>query len=134
MPLMAYTGELGNLVIEVEQIEVTSNEPRPDEKWRLTDAAGHEHYWRDGYPTLTVVVDETYWCEDCADDHTDTHLECPLCGETITPGLVGPSGFREFAPGRMSATLDGEPITVERAMELIHTYRELYRKAAGGDR
>lgn len=115
--------------METEVVEVTSYSPRPDEAWRYTDQRGHEHYWRDGYPTLREIVEsvETYWCADCHDEHTDTrsHLECPLCGEEIIPGKVGPSPFREFAPGRTSYRLNGAPISEER-------YRQIIEAARGG--
>jgi hypothetical protein len=112
-------GDFGELVTETEAIEVASSLPRPDRSWRYTDRESHEHYWQDGYPTLTRVVDETYWCADCGDEHTESHLECPLCGEHIEPGTVGPSTFREFMPGRTSYWLNGEPITPERAREIL---------------
>jgi hypothetical protein len=109
----------GVLRAETERIEVTSNLPRPDQKWRYTDEQGHEHSWQDGYPTLRTVVDDVYWCEGCQDEHEETHLECSLCGETIEPGMVGPSPFREFIPGRTSYYLDDEPISEERFRELM---------------
>jgi hypothetical protein len=113
-------GDFGELVIETEQIEITSNLPRPDHSWRYTDEQGHGHYWADdSYPTLRRVNDRTYWCGDCCDDHTDSHWECPLCGETIEPGLTGPSGFREFMSGRTSYLLNGEPISKERAEQIM---------------
>jgi hypothetical protein len=122
----------GELTFETERIEVTSNLPRPAKSWRYTDAAGHEHYWQDGYPTLVTVVDsvvEPYWCEDCQEHHDEGdegawHLECPQCHEEIRPGLTGPSLFREFAPGRTSWWLDGQPIDEA-------TARRLYDEARG---
>lgn len=114
---------LGDLRFEREVIEVTSSLPSADEGWRFSDAAGHEHYYRDGYPTLVAVVDDRYWCDDCGDEHIDSHWECPQCGERITPGLVGPDCFRRFAPGRAKWTLDGQPISEERAQEIIEARR-----------
>jgi hypothetical protein len=118
------TGEFGELRIDVEQIDVTSCGRRVDETWRYTDQAGHEHYWRDGYPTLVEIVDERYWCDDCEDEHTETHLECPLCGESIVPGTRSAGTYREFRPGRKSITLNGEPISEERANEIIQAVRD----------
>lgn len=112
----------GELRIEVEEVEVTSNLPRPDRNWRYTDQQGHEHYWADGedpYPTLRTVIDRLYWCGDCEDDHEESHDECAICGETIKPGTVGPSGWREFIPGRRQAYLDGVPISGARAEEIM---------------
>lgn len=119
-------GNFSDLRIEVEQVEVTSNLPQPDKNWRYTDQQGHEHYYSveghvhsSRYPTLREVVDRSYWCGDCEDEHEDTHLECKVCGETIVPGMVEPSGFREFAPGRRQAYLNGVPISGERAEEIM---------------
>lgn len=117
MASMTMSGDFGELVMETEQIEVTSALPQPDHNWRFTDAQGHEHFWRDGYPTLVSVADETYWCPDCGDDHTDTHLECAICGEAIVPGTYFHAG-RQFVPGRTSYRLNGEPITKERYEEI----------------
>lgn len=113
----------GELRIETDQIEVTSNLPKPDRSWRYIDAQGHEHYWRDGWPTLVTVVEDTYWCADCNDEHDDTHFECPQCGEWISPGMVEGGMFREFMPGRTSYYLDGQPITKEQAEEIIAARR-----------
>jgi hypothetical protein len=117
------TGDFGELIIEVDRVEVTSNLPRPDPAWRYTDEHGHEHYWENGYPTLTRVNEEPYWCEDCNDEHTDSHFECPICGETVSPGSTGPSGFREFIPGLTSYRLNGQPISKERADEIVASLR-----------
>jgi hypothetical protein len=106
---------------ETDRIDVTSNRPRPDPNWTYTDQAGHEHHYDKaapivpgrvrGYPTLVMVEDETYWCEDCQDEHTDSHLECPICGEHITPGLVGPPLYREYIPGMTHYYLNDEEIS-----------------------
>jgi hypothetical protein len=124
MPTMTLNSPLGELTIETEMVDVTSNLPRPDKNWRFTDENGHEHYWQDNdWPTLVTVVDETYWCEDCGDDHQNTHLACAICGVTVEPGMVRPPGHREFVPGRKAYYLDGEPITEERANEIINAAR-----------
>ena len=123
MSEFTFTGDFGELVVEREMIDVTSNLPRPDPSWTYTDRQGHEHrYVKDqGWPTLVTVVDRVYWCEDCNDEHEDTHLACAICGEAISPGMVSPPPGREFIPGRMSATLNGEPISKERYEELMAT-------------
>jgi hypothetical protein len=112
-------GDFGDLSFETAAIEVTSGLPQANKSWRYTDRQGHEHYWRDnGYPTLVDVADETYWCNDCGEEHTDSHLECPLCGETIVPGTYIDT-FRRFVPGRTVYKLNGEPITKERYEEIV---------------
>lgn len=106
------------LRIETEPIEITSLGSQPDKNWRYTDKAGHRHHWEDGYPTLTTVVEPPYWCEDCHDEHQDSHFECSLCGERIAPGVTC-NPWREFTVGRVNYYLDDEPITKERAEEIM---------------
>jgi hypothetical protein len=117
------SGSFGELRVERDMIEVTSNLPRTDKGWRYTDRQGHEHYWQDGYPTLRTVLDEPYWCDDCHDEHQDSHLECPLCSEVIQPGMLSPPPFREFVPGLTSYYLNDEPISEERAREIMGEMR-----------
>lgn len=92
-----------------------------DRNWTYTDTAGHRHHCDyhapDHYPTLRVVVDRTYWCEDCHDEHEDSHLECRQCGETIRPGHTGPGTI--CVPGLQGFTLNGYPVTKEQAAGLV---------------
>lgn len=124
MSTSIFTGDFGELRVETEMIDVTSGLPRPDENWTYTDQHGHEHRYDDGYPTLIQVVDETYWCPDCNDEHEKTHLECRECGEHINPGLRGPSMFREFIPGPRSYYLNDEPISEQRFREIAAQYEQ----------
>lgn len=122
------TGDLGELTFETEMFELPDG-PKPDKNWRYIDHNGHEHRYSEvegvpRYPTLKTVEDEPYWCADCDEEHVDAHLECAICDEVIEPGTVGPSGFREFAPGGKSAFLNGEPISGELAEEILTAYRE----------
>lgn len=123
MSEFTFTGDFGELHMEREMIDVTSNGPRPDPNWAYTDEQGHEHRYvkGQGWPTLVTVVDDVYWCEDCNDEHEDTHLACTICGEEISPGMLPPSLYRKFIPGRTSAWLNGEPISKERYEELVAT-------------
>lgn len=116
------TGE-GRLEIRCEIIIATSL-VAPRKSWRFTDAAGHVHRWREGpdaYPTLTPVGDGLYWCEDCRDEHEDSHLECRWCGERITPEVTGP--VTEQIPGMLEYYLDGKAITPEHAGEILARLR-----------
>ena len=116
-------GDFGDLSAETEAIEVTSNLPRTMKSWRYTDQQGHEHYWRDnGYPTLKRVVDGREWDDDLEDWYEASHLECPLCGETIIPGTTIDT-FRRFAPGLTTYKLNGELITKERYEEILAARR-----------
>lgn len=114
-------GEFGELIVEREMIEVTSGWPKPDKSWTYTDQQGHEHRYDDGWPTLVTVVERTYWCDECNDEHQDTHLACAICGEEIAPGMKPPSLAREFIPGQIRATLNGEQISKEQYEEIIAT-------------
>ncbi|MFG6300509.1 hypothetical protein [Streptomyces rochei] len=119
--------EGGTLEFENDGEWVTSNLPEPDPQWRGADSNGHEHYAAQAdegpvtYPTLTQVAGEPYWCSDCQDEHVDTWLECPLCGEKVTPGTRSPrpkwisTGSRYY--------WNGEPISHERANEIIAEQR-----------
>jgi len=82
----------------------------PDEAWRFTDAAGHGHYYRGGYPTLKEVW-YLGWCGRCRDTHDEgeilDHYECAECGEDISPAVTwtGPSAVQ--LPGLRSYTRCG---------------------------
>lgn len=96
-----------------------------DGAWRFTDSHGHEHYCdydaADHYPTLREVYQEPFYCQDCGETHTDLvdHLECRLCGETVRPRTTGPG--TKYLRGPVSYYLDGQPISGERAAELLAT-------------
>lgn len=121
-----YTGPFGELRIEQEMTEVTAM-AEPDPNWRYTDRHGHEHAYVPGegdhYPTQVIVEDEPYWCEDCEEEHQFNHRECAICGEEITPGVRTPLG-PTYIPGMKQALLNDEPITVERAAEIIAEARQ----------
>lgn len=91
-----------------------------------TDSADQPAAPADTAATIASAMShyETYWCEDCFCEHTETHLECVICGEEIEPGTVAPSGFREFTPGPKSYYLNDEEITEERYREIITTRQE----------
>ena len=120
MARAAITGSHGELVIEREVIPVHYLSDI-DANWTFTDTAGHRHHCEyeaaEHYPTLVTVVDETYWCEDCEDEHELTHQACRLCGEKIRPGTTGPG--TKYITGVLTCTLDGEPISRERADQVI---------------
>jgi hypothetical protein len=98
-----------------------------DANWRFTDAVGHEHHCEYEaiyhWPTLREVVDNTSWCEDCEDNHEDTHFECRLCGEHITPGMTGPG--TKFIQGMTLYFIDNEPVTKTEAEEFVTQMRRL---------
>jgi hypothetical protein len=113
---------------EADKIDVTSRLPYPDERWTYTDRAGHEHRYDkqapgDYYPTLSWVIDETYYCPDCHDEHTEGHWECPQCGERITPGSAGPDRFRRYIPGLTHYYLNDEEITKDEYQRLAAEFR-----------
>lgn len=129
----------GTLEIHTAEVEVTSGLPYANPAWTYTDTHGHAHHYEDGYPTLTRVVDARYWVpepwewdeprpnwgegEGPGEWVEEDHLECPQCGEHITPGTTIDS-YRRFIRGPRSAYLNGEPISGERAEELLAILRE----------
>ncbi len=120
MPRSVLSGSAGELVIECEAIPVWYLSDI-DGGWRFTDAAGHLHHCEydaaDHYPTLTRVVEETYWCENCGDEHEASRLECRQCGEAIAPGTTGPGV--KYVSGITTFTLNGEPVSREEAQRVV---------------
>jgi hypothetical protein len=87
---------------EHETIDVSSISPRRDPNWRYTDRAGHEHDVRG--ELLVRVQDDPgdppfIFDSDGEEYNAPDHLECRLCGEHITPDIVGPSPFQECIMG-----------------------------------
>lgn len=89
---------------------VTSNLPQPDPHWRYTDTAGHEHRTvaaptaSGSWPTLLLLADDIYWCQECRDFHADGHWQCSQCSEVIEPGwVVDPTPAQ--VPGLTDTTL-----------------------------
>jgi hypothetical protein len=84
--------------IDTELIDVTSSSPTPNERWRFTDANGHEHHYDKGYPSLSLVIDESHWClgnegvyaHDPHEAVDRSHYQCRICGEVIEPTLDPP--------------------------------------------
>jgi len=117
------TGPTGELSYEVSMIDVTTSVPQPDKSWRFTDVNGHEHYWQDGYPTLSHVPDgERYWDDDDGEWYQPTRLACSVCGVGVTPRTTVDT-FRRMAPGLSYYTFNGEPITKERFEEIQEEWR-----------
>jgi hypothetical protein len=99
--------------------------PEPDPSWSLTDAAGHLHKpeVRDdrvrSYPTLATVVTDTYWCDDCRDEHDTTMQVCIGCGEVIHPGTRPARDIVVLGPVTVRAELLGGTWTeAERTLEV----------------
>lgn len=151
-------GVLGGVDVWVRHAEMFADPPErvefsgsdeADPAWRYRDQASHKHapetYTDAGgtdrvrsWPTLTQVVDETYWCEDCQEEHERSHMECPLCSETITPGrraaraVVIPSPM-QFRASLFSETFHPLANDVELTIE-TETYRgDVIRSEARSD-
>lgn len=106
--------------VEVEQITVdTMGGPSPDPDWHYTDHHGHPHLRiGDEWPTLRWVVDRTYFCEDCQDEHEEGHWECVRCHEHIAPGTVHRPAQRLYRPGPRTYYVNDEPVTEEHAKKV----------------
>jgi hypothetical protein len=101
--------------VQTEPIHVSTGLPQPNPTWTYTDHAGHPHAYgtKDTpYPTLTVGQGEPYWCDECDDEHVPTWLECPLCGERITPGTFIDT-TPTMIPGRTTYLIDGQSVSPE---------------------
>lgn len=96
------------VIATAERVPVWSNQPTRDDNWRFTDAAGHEHFYVDGYPAYPTVwiVDATFWCGDCEEEHEDGHYECSLCGEQVVPGTKPPSPYPTYIAGMTEITVE----------------------------
>lgn len=108
------------LEVDREMIEISTGLPQPSKTWKATDSQGHEHAYADGpdhYPTLRPEYRE-FWCPDCHEEHEESWLVCRICGEQVTPGTYVDT-TPQYLPGRTSYLLNGEPITKERAEELM---------------
>jgi hypothetical protein len=92
----------------------------PNETWRHTDKAGHEHIYDDRYspltgtcyPTLAVRTSHVD-CgdEDCGCEGYDIEwYVCPRCGETIYPSQCDKVMYQAGYP---SYAIDGMPVTAE---------------------
>lgn len=116
------------LQIETERIKVATELPQPDPRWAYTDHAGHHHAYGSGgpaterYPTLVLRESEPYWCPDCQDEHTDSWLECPLCGEMIAPGTYVDRSPR-YINGLTNYLIDGTPVSEEEGKALLEEIR-----------
>lgn len=111
-------GRMPTLETDTEVVEYrTLGGPEPDPDWTYTDKAGHQHHYTKDYPhwpTLKWILDRTYWCESCQDDHEEGHWACAICEEEIKPGEVNRAPRTISRPGRITYLVDGEPVTKER--------------------
>lgn len=93
------------LSVTQERLDISTNLPKPDPRWTLTDAAGHFHARsEDGeLPTLIRRMEHiACGCSDCAGEGYDiTHFHCRVCDEEITPGTIAGPHY-ETMPGVMS--------------------------------
>lgn len=114
----------------------TMGGPAPDPEWAYTDNEGHEHRAypestdKPTWPTLKRVVDETYWCETCRDEHEDTHYECAICGETIEPGIIHKGPEEKMIAGPPSFKINGMPVSRETWDKAVGMAREAEHEAA----
>lgn len=108
-----------------DSVDITSERATPNERWKFTDADGHEHYYDRGYPTLEYVVDVQHWCDGTEgfalhDPHMQVdrgHYECMECRVIIEP-LMDPPMTPKVAMGLVTVQAtgyrdDGWKVTVE---------------------
>jgi hypothetical protein len=112
---------IGRVHVWADQIEVTSDADRgPNPEWTGVDSHGHRHHAEERpggtirYPTLLRVRSrnpEPCGVDGCDEIHYPAWCLCPLCGETVHPGTLGPSPFREFIAGAAHAAVDDVEIS-----------------------
>lgn len=112
------------LTVEQEMIDLGPDTTGSyDKEWVFTDHNGHEHRYvesgSDHFPTLEWRESEPYYCEDCNDEHTDSWRVCAQCEEVIKPGWTAPTYMPITTPGPLHYLLDDQPITRDRANEII---------------
>jgi len=115
-----------------EMIETTTRS-KPDPYWVFVDKAGHEHRWivdepdhHYNLPSLVSVNSEPYWCDLCEDEHSDSHFECKICREIITPGMKA-NNTSEFVAGLKRYLINGQSVSPE-------TFKEELNKEIENDR
>jgi hypothetical protein len=123
----------GTVPIRVEQDSISVDwwGPERDPQWRHVDAAGHGHFYDDGYPTLHEVT-ETMGDPDDGDEwQAHVRWECPHCGEHIEPGTRQSMGTRAV-PGMKRYFVDDQEVDRETflvAWREIETQRMAEREA-----
>lgn len=114
-------GNNWTLDIELETELVTSDTYTADPNWKFTDAAGHEHYYSGGYPTLRLIVDKQHWCNGNEgisphDSHwqvDESHMVCLRCKERIEPRQLPPGSVTSIVLGTR-ALLEGSRSDIAR--------------------
>lgn len=104
--------------------------PAPDPKWAFTDRQGHRHVAgtrSERWPTLRWVVDKTYWCDLCRDEHQEGHYECRECGQAIEPGMIHKGPETVTVPTLRHYFIDDVEVSEEEA-------RRRFEIESGGER
>jgi hypothetical protein len=101
----------------------------PDTSWAETDSHGHVHSFdKSGeLPSLVWTVTDTYWCEECRDEHEEGEWRCRLCDDVVAPkyGWKGPYSIPVPGLWEVIATVDGETFPVPLTVADIEELRSL---------
>lgn len=135
---LTITADAGHVIrVEHDYADVSSLDPRvPDPEWRHVDPAGHEHRWVDGAtPSLVVVLDQSWWCRDCHEEHATEHLACRECLAPVDPGTVAGPPVQRLRLGARYYLDDVEvtPAALRPHLEAAGLH-ELARELAPGSR
>lgn len=128
----------GRWAVEVTQnrIDTTCGIPTLNPRWTFTDAAGHDHRYDHGYPTLDYIIDASHWCDGYEGyephdphEHVDeSHYECLICREVIEPGIL-PAFTPQSVPGTVDMTLKGPLADGSRVTAMVYEGQEdLWRR------
>ena len=105
------------LRVEVDRIDVSSWGPERDPNWRHIDAAGHGHFYDNGYPTLHEVTETATDPDDGDEYQVHIRWECPHCGEHIVPATWSSMG-NSTVPGVKRYFVDDVEVDRETFMEV----------------
>jgi hypothetical protein len=135
----------GQIIVETEMVDISTNLPKADDRWTYTDAVGHFHAYDqaarhgDRYPTLNARVEH----RECDGLHayptTDEYCEgydvtlysCRICGEEIKPGTIPGPHYETMAGGTSWRAKVSMP--VNQAISLLNSREQVSVRAEFGE-
>lgn len=92
-----------------------------DPNWRFVDSHGHVHTYQNQEKMWEWVVDYSYWCDFCRDDHDAGEFRCKHCGDEVTPGTR--KEMNPYIAGEEHRTLQpcGHELSIEEFEVVLET-------------